>query len=158
LLTLPNDDRHAEAATEVNGPAGLPDVQPELRPVIASGHPLHPMDMVVNGLYTVAVFFPVMFVLEEVAFRGALDAHVHQPGESRGWLSALFVATLFGLWHLPLEGTGGALAGTIALTFAAHWLIGIPLSFAWRRSGNLTAPTLAHTMIDAARNMLLAGM
>ena len=44
------------------------------------------------------------FVLEEVAFRGALDAHVHHEGEGRGWQSALFVSALWGLWHLPISG------------------------------------------------------
>ena len=29
------------------------------------------------------MYFPATFVLEEVAFRGALDSHVHQQGEAR---------------------------------------------------------------------------
>ena len=35
----------------------------------------------------IAIYFPVTFVLEEVAFRGALDAHIHHDGDGRGWQS-----------------------------------------------------------------------
>ena len=40
-----------------------------------------------------AVYLPLTFVFEEVAFRGALDAHVHHPGDRRGWQSALRTGT-----------------------------------------------------------------
>jgi membrane protease YdiL (CAAX protease family) len=33
--------------------------------------------------------------------------------------------------------------------------IGIPLSLAWRRSGNLAGPAFAHATIDAVRNGVL---
>ena len=39
-----------------------------------------------RGLHSLLLYLPVAFVLEEVAFRGAVDAHVHRPGESWGWL------------------------------------------------------------------------
>ena len=45
------------------------------------------------------LYFVVSFALEEVAFRGALDSHLYQPGNNRQstgspWLSAIFVCSL----------------------------------------------------------------
>jgi membrane protease YdiL (CAAX protease family) len=37
-------------------------------------------------------------------------------------------------------------------------LIGIPMSLAWRRTGNLTVPAIAHGQIDAFRNALTIGL
>jgi membrane protease YdiL (CAAX protease family) len=39
-----------------------------------------------------------------------------------------------------------------------HCLVGVPLSFAWRRSGNLAGPALAHAGLDAVRNALMLGL
>ena len=67
------------------------------------------------------LYFTVTFVLEEVAFRGALDSHIYQPptdGQRRGgsaWLSAIFVSALWGIWHLPLLPTGGVAAFAAAI-------------------------------------------
>ncbi|MGH3933047.1 MAG: hypothetical protein ACRDTF_24080, partial [Pseudonocardiaceae bacterium] len=47
---------------------------------------------------------------------------------------------------------------TIAQRLAVHCLIGVPLFFTWLRTGNLTAPVLAHTLIDAIRNGLQASL
>ena len=52
--------------------------------------------MLAAGLQAAALYFPIAFVLEEVQFRGLVDAHVHRPGEPYGWLSALFVSALWG--------------------------------------------------------------
>jgi hypothetical protein len=64
-----------------------------------------------NGSQSVWVpcrrMIPLSFVVEEVPFRGAFGAHVHHSGESRGFLSALFVSPLWGLWHWPV-GLGQA--------------------------------------------------
>jgi hypothetical protein len=40
------------------------------------------------------VLLPVCFVMEEVAFRGVLDSHIHHPRDSRPWLSALFFSAM----------------------------------------------------------------
>ncbi len=48
-----------------------------------------------------ALYFPATFLLEEVAFRGALDAHVHHDGDRRGWRSAVFVSALWGRGTSP---------------------------------------------------------
>jgi membrane protease YdiL (CAAX protease family) len=37
-----------------------------------------------------------------------------------------------------------------------HGALGVPLSFAWRRSGNLVLPAAAHMVIDAVRDGLAA--
>lgn len=102
----------------------------------------------------VAIYFPATFVLEEVAFRGALDAHVHHDGDGHPWRSAVLVSALWGLWHLPVS-TGLPLPVLLVTLPVAHIIIGVPLSFAWRRTRNLTGPGLAHAAVDAVRNALL---
>ncbi len=109
-------------------------------------------------------YLPVCFVLEEVVFRGALDAHV--AGETddvngsatqpsmRSWASALFVAALWGLWHLPIAGAG-PVAPTVVQLLAVHVPVGALLAFACRSGGTLLLPALAHALIDACRNALL---
>lgn len=106
------------------------------------------------------LYFTVTFVLEEVAFRGALDSHIYQlptDGQRRGtsaWLSAIFVSALWGIWHLPLLPTGGAVAfaAAIPMLIIVHTLTGVPLSFCWRASGTLVLPAAAHALIDSYRN------
>ena len=106
------------------------------------------------------LYFTVTFVLEDVAFRGALDSHIYQPptdGQQRGrsaWLSAIFVSVLWGIWHLPLLPTGGAaaFAAAIPVLIIVHTLTGVPLSFCWRASGTLVLPAAAHALIDSYRN------
>ena len=74
------------------------------------------------------ILFPVCFVMEEVAFRGMLDAHLqpHSPSAKGGWISAAVVSTLWGLWHLPLSNLAPL---EIAALIAVHLVIGVPLSF-----------------------------
>jgi membrane protease YdiL (CAAX protease family) len=112
-----------------------------------------PAILVAVAKYT-AIYFPATFALEEVAFRGALDAHVHHEGDSRPWSSAILVSALWGLWHLPIS-TGLPLPVLLVTLPAAHIVLGVPLSFAWRRTRNLTGPAFAHAAIDAVRNALL---
>lgn len=110
------------------------------------------------GLSSFGLYFPVSFILEEVVFRGAIDSHVHQLGDSRSWLSALFVSALWGLWHLPILGVKGILqlVALIILMPCIHIATGVFLSLSWRRSGNLAVPAIVHATIDAVRNMLLS--
>jgi membrane protease YdiL (CAAX protease family) len=104
-----------------------------------------------------ALYFPATFLLEEVTFRGALDAHVHHDGEGRGWRSAVFVSALWGLWHLPVAH---GLPFPLQLTelVVVHVVLGVPLSFAWRRTRNLAGPGLAHAFNDAVRNAFMIGL
>ena len=124
---------------------------------VATGTPVHVLAVVGTVAKYMALYFPLTFIIEEVSFRGALDAHLHHDGEGRHWLSAVFVSALWGLWHLPVT-TGLALPLLVAELVAVHIVIGVPLSFAWRRSRNLAGPAFAHATIDAVRNALLLGL
>lgn len=110
------------------------------------------------GIVSFLQYVPICFALEEVFFRGALDAHVYHPGETGRWPTALFVSTLWGLWHLPtiplstVREAGGVIV--FSLVFV-HCLVGVPLSFFWRSSGNLLVPAVSHALVDAIRNALL---
>jgi len=124
---------------------------------VATGAPL-PAAAALGALvkYT-ALYFPATFLLEEVAFRGAVDAHVHHDGESRGWASAVFVSALWGLWHLPVS-SGFPLPARVAELLVVHVVMGVWLSFAWRRTRNLASPALAHAVNDAVRNATMLGL
>ena len=75
---------------------------------VATGTPLSVQTIVVTIVQFTALYFPATFLLEEVSFRGALDAHVHHEGEGRGVASAVFVSALWGLWHLPVSNSSPA--------------------------------------------------
>ncbi len=124
---------------------------------VSTSTPL-PVEAAVLALPTyVLLYLPATFLLEEVSFRGALDAHAHHEGESSGWQSAVFVSALWGLWHLPVSH---ALPFPLQLTelVVVHVVLGVPLSMAWRRTRNLAAPALAHAVNDAVRNAVLIGL
>jgi membrane protease YdiL (CAAX protease family) len=99
-------------------------------------------------------YFPVSFVLEEVSFRGALDTHLHHPEDPHPWISAILVSALWGIWHFPIY-PGVNPFRDVAILIAVHCAIGIPMSFFWRRSGNLAVPAFSHALIDAVRNALI---
>jgi len=121
---------------------------------MASGTSIDLVELVGSVVKWTAIYFPATFVIEEVAFRGALDSHVHYSGEGRGWQTAMFVSVLWALWHLPV--TDGMPFPLLVLTLVVwHCAIGVPLSLAWRRSGNLAGPAFAHAAIDAVRNGVL---
>ncbi|MCB0909209.1 MAG: CPBP family intramembrane metalloprotease [Nocardioidaceae bacterium] len=122
---------------------------------IVAGSSLDPLVLIGTIATYVAFYFPVTFVLEEVTFRGCLDTHVDRGSNERG--SALFVSALWGLWHLPVAG-GLPLPLLVLELLAWHILVGMPLSRAWRRGGNLAAPALAHATIDAVRNAFMVGL
>ena len=118
---------------------------------VASGTSIDLVELVGSVVKWTAIYFPVTFVIEEVAFRGALDSHVHHSGEGRGWQTAMFVSVLWGLWHLPVAD-GMSFPLLVLSLVVWHCAIGVPLSLAWRRSGNLSGPAFAHAAIDAVRN------
>lgn len=110
------------------------------------------------GLRSVLLYFPVTFLLEEVAFRGLIDAHVHPSSGRRGrWTSALFVSALWGLWHWPVvPHVGVPFWATAVQLIGIHSVVGVPLSMFWRKTGNLAVPGFTHAFIDAIRNALLS--
>jgi len=109
-----------------------------------------------QGITSLLLYVPVVFVLEEVSFRGAFDAHVHHPGESHEYFTALVVSSLWGLWHIPLLLGRMPLPLLIAWLVGVHCAIGVPLSIYWRRSGNLFVTGSTHALVDAFRDALLA--
>ncbi len=90
--------------------------------------------------------------MEEVFFRGVLDTYLHQGEEGTGWLSAIYLSALWGLWHVPISSSQ-PLVILVLLIFQIA--VGVPLSIWWRRSGNLTVPGTTHALIDTIRNVLI---
>jgi len=109
-----------------------------------------------EGITSLLLYVPVVFVLEEVSFRGAFDAHVHHPGESHEYFTAFVVSSLWGLWHIPLLLGKMPLPLLIVWLVGVHCAIGVPLSIYWRRSGNLFVTGSTHALVDAFRDALLA--
>jgi membrane protease YdiL (CAAX protease family) len=96
-------------------------------------------------------YLPVVFVMEEVLFRGLIDTYLHgsTPGPDRA--SALYGSALWGIWHLPVAFIAlGVL--TIPYLIVVHTIIGYFFVTSWRQTGNLAAPGIAHAVIDALRN------
>lgn len=147
--------RYALSATVTGAVIFLVATLPTL---LTAAEPLPVPAMLLNALQSLVLYSVVSFVLEEVAFRGVLDAHLAQPGEPRPLLTALFTSALWGLWHLPIMPPGQPLAVTIGQVLIVHCAVGVPLTYAWRRTGNLTYPAAGHALIDAIRNGLLAGL
>jgi membrane protease YdiL (CAAX protease family) len=102
---------------------------------------------------SLGTYLPAVFVVEEVWFRGALDSHIHQPGEDRGLLSAAFVSLLWSWWHLPMADQ--AVINSLLTLPIVMVPMGIFLSIYWRRSGNLAVPGATHAFSDAVRNILV---
>ena len=124
---------------------------------LAAGVPVSATAVVTTVVTYTALYFPATFLLEEVSFRGAIDAHVHEDARGRDWRSAIFVSVLWGLWHLPVAH-GLPLPLQVLELVGVHVLLGVPLSFAWRRTRNLAGPALAHAVIDAVRNAFMLGL
>jgi membrane protease YdiL (CAAX protease family) len=106
---------------------------------------------VTTTVISLLAYLPVVFVIEEVLFRGLIDTYLHgsTPGPDRS--SALYGSALWGIWHLPVAFLAlGVL--TIPYLVVVHTAIGYFLVSSWRRTGNLAAPGVAHAVIDALRN------
>jgi membrane protease YdiL (CAAX protease family) len=106
---------------------------------------------VVTAMISVATYLPVVFVMEEVFFRGLLDPYLHGATLGPDRASALYGSALWGIWHLPVMSIAlGSL--TIPYLVAVHTALGYVLVTSWRRTGNLAAPGIAHAVSDALRN------
>jgi membrane protease YdiL (CAAX protease family) len=99
------------------------------------------------------LYVPLVFVLEEVFFRGALDTYVRGADIANDRTSAVFVSVLWGLWHLPLVITTIGLS-QVLMILTYHLIVGILMTFPWRLSGNLAVPGVTHALIDAIRDGL----
>jgi membrane protease YdiL (CAAX protease family) len=131
------------------------------------GTPTAPPPAVFQGIESLLLYIPVVFMMEEVAFRGAIDSHVRPPGERQGFesssvygvVSAIGVSVLWGVWHYPVIPLPPELADVsviehVYLVAQLEIVVGPFLSLFWRRSGNLMVPGFAHATIDSVRDAL----
>jgi hypothetical protein len=105
-----------------------------------------------HGLFSTLTYFTVCFFLEEVTFRGVLDAYIYRPNDKRGFGSAVFVAFLWGVWHLPIAPITESLVQATFQLGLLHLIVGVPLALSWRVGGNLLVPAAAHAVLDGVRN------
>ncbi len=133
------------------------------RHVVSAVHPagasLGPDALI--GLQSLLLYIPALFLMEEVAFRGAIDSHVRHPGERHGVgstvygiASAIVVSVLWGLWHYPII-PHASVVQVVAQLLLLQVAVGPFLSLFWRRSGNLMVPGFVHATIDSVRNALV---
>lgn len=109
-----------------------------------------------TGIESFLLYVPIVFVFEEVFFRGVLDTFVYRPEDGRGaawWGSAAFVSLLWGTWHLPIYWDPYGLKALPGL-WIFQVAVGVPLSIWWRKSGNLVVTGTTHALIDSVRNAL----
>src|ERR687886_102203 len=112
------------------------------------------------GAESLLLYVPALFLMEEVAFRGAIDSHVRHLGERHvggstvyGIASAFVVSVLWGLWHYPVIPHTSVIQ-VLAQLLLLQVAVGPFLSLFWRRSGNLMVPGFVHATIDSIRNAL----
>jgi hypothetical protein len=99
--------------------------------------------------------FVALFLVDEVAFRGALDPHLETAGSGRvhAWSSAIFISILWSAWHFPAYYPQAK--SFLGLFTAVTWLsfvqivFGPPLSFCARRSRTLAPSAAIHAMGNA---------
>lgn len=118
--------------------------------LLSGGFHGNPGGAVATAVISVATYLPVVFVMEEILFRGLLDPYL-RGSSGRDRASALYGSALWGLWHLPVMSVDLGLL-TIPYLVAIHTVLGAVLVSAWRRTGNLASPGLAHAVADALRN------
>lgn len=109
------------------------------------------VDAVAAAVISVLTYLPAVFVVEEVLFRGLLDPYLHGATTRRDRATAIYGSALWGLWHLPVMSVDLGLL-TIPYLVIVHTVMGVVLVAAWRRTGNLAAPGIAHAVSDAFRN------
>ena len=106
---------------------------------------------VLTAAISAATYLPVVFVMEEVLFRGLLDPYLHGAAPEPDRASALYGSALWGIWHLPVMSVALGV-WTVPYLVAVHIALGYVLVTSWRRTGNLAAPGIAHAVSDALRN------
>jgi hypothetical protein len=113
-------------------------------------------DFVYVWVVSMVQYLPVVFLIEEVWFRGAFDSHVYHLGDRNPNLTALYVSLLWGVWHFPIAyaPSAGLAAGigSLASLMIFQGAVGYFLSLYWRRSGNLLVPGSVHAFADSVRN------
>jgi hypothetical protein len=102
------------------------------------------------GVLAFLLYLPAMFLIEEVSFRAALGSHACHPDERRVIPTAIYLATLWAIWHAPILGWD-----VIWELIAFHAVVGTFLSVSWHNSGNLGVSGTAHASYDGVRTALL---
>ena len=104
------------------------------------------------------MFFGVMFLLEEVAFRGAFDRFVARDAAgNRAQIGTAFaISILWGVWHFPVVfATPADSLSWLGFEIVMFQIaVGVLLSFAARMGGSLMPPAAAHALMDAVRDTL----
>jgi membrane protease YdiL (CAAX protease family) len=131
--------------------AGAIGVIPEIIHDFTAGAS-HPLATSASGDFWVfwlsfLTYLPSLYVMEEVAFRGCFDSHIHQEGDRHGIWTAIYVSALWGAWHGPIIGWED-----VPLLVVSMGIIGTFLSIFWRKSGNLGVSATTHAVIDSVRN------
>jgi len=118
------------------------------------------------ALQSFLAYIAVCFVLEEVSFRGAIDAHLNPAGQWR-WYMALVSSVLWALWHVPIllvasptlgmpkESLGIIIAGAALGTLFSVAPYGMLFSYYYNRTGNLAVSATPHSLLDAVRNAII---
>lgn len=107
-------------------------------------------------LVSMLTYTPIVFVLEEVLFRGILDEHISSGDQKINYGSIVYLSVLWGWWHLPVtKGNLHDLFTASLILPINHTVVGFFISLYWRKSGNLLVPGFAHAFIDAIRNAML---
>ncbi len=94
--------------------ASLIGILPTVDAAWHDAFPVHPTGVRLRpsalfGIESLLLYVPALFMIEEVAFRGAIDSHVRHLGGRRnlpstiyGIVSAILVRVLLGLWYHPI--------------------------------------------------------
>lgn len=96
-----------------------------------------------------------LFLVDEVAFRGAIDPYLAAAasGKFHAWCSALFGAILWSLWHLPAYNPGAhslaALWAGLTPFYLSVVMNGVFLVFAARRGRTLLGTAVVHALGNA---------
>jgi len=124
-------------------------------------HSLTPVTLggfVIIWIVSMVQYLPIVFLLEEVWFRGAFDSHIYHLGEKYPNLTAIYVSLLWGAWHFPIVYTSSmglnADIGVLMELLVLQGVVGSFLSIYWRKSGNLLVPGSVHAFADSVRNGL----
>lgn len=97
----------------------------------------------------------VLHLVDEVVFRGLLDSHLFREGQGRlhAWATAIFVAMLWGVWHLPAYHPEAksfwALLGKSDMFTVGVVIGGVLLSFCARRCRTLAPSAALHALGNA---------
>lgn len=105
------------------------------------------------AVVSVATYLPVVYVMEEVFFRGLVDTYLRGDADGPDRAAALYGSALWGVWHLPVAFVDLGIL-LVPYLVVVHSILGCALVVAWRRTGNLATPGIAHAVSDALRNAI----